>query len=161
MRDLGSPVHSKRFFAAMAEHFGGRLRFIVASLGGQPVGALVAIHHGRSVSVPWASTLRAERRRCPNNLIYWEALRWAIQRGAAEFDFGRSEPQGGTHRFKRGWGAEERPLAWQRLAPDGTPLVLRRTGERPLFQRLSKVWTRLPVGVSAQLGPALRRFLPE
>ena len=110
MRDLGSPVHARRFFQASAERFGDRLRFIVAADGPRPVGGLVAIQTGRRVSVPWASTLRSERRRCPNNLIYWEALRWAVARGAVEFDFGRSPVGGGTYRFKRGWGAEERPL---------------------------------------------------
>ena len=102
MRDLGSPVHAERFFEAAGEHFGSRLRFIVAALDERPVGGLVAIHFGRTVFVPWASTLRSEHRRCPNNLIYWEALRWAVERGAEEFGFGRSAPNSGTHRFKRG-----------------------------------------------------------
>lgn len=161
MRDLGSPVHSEGFFAAMAAQFGARLRFIVARLGERPVGGLVAIQYGGAVAVPWASTLRSERSRCPNNLIYWEALRWAIELGATEFDFGRSEPGGGTHRFKRGWGAEERPLEWQRLSPDGQPLPLNRSRDSPALSRLSQLWTRLPVAWSARVGPALRRFLPE
>jgi FemAB-related protein (PEP-CTERM system-associated) len=161
MRDLGSPVHSERFFAAAAARFGPDLRFIVATLDDRPVGGLVAIHYGRTVSVPWASTLRSERARCPNNLIYWEALRWAIAQGAARFDFGRSPYDSGSYRFKRGWGAEERPLAWTRLAPDGAPLPLRRAGDSAVLRRLAKLWTALPVSVSAVLGPRLRRFLSE
>ena len=95
MRDLGSPVHSERFFSAAAEAFGDRLRFIVTRLGEKPVGGLAAIDFAGAVTVPWASTLREERRRCPNNQIYWEALRWAIERGARKFDFGRSPIGGG------------------------------------------------------------------
>ncbi len=53
MRDLGSPVHSKRFFSAAAEAFGDRLRFIVSKLGEKPVGGLVAIHFAGALSVPW------------------------------------------------------------------------------------------------------------
>jgi FemAB-related protein (PEP-CTERM system-associated) len=161
MRDLGSPVHAERFFAASAAHFGPRLRFIVAMRNDEPVGGLVAIHYGATVSVPWASTLRSERARCPNNLIYWEALRWAIAEGAARFDFGRSPRDSGTHRFKRGWGAEERTLAWTRLAPDGAPLPLRRAGDSVLLERLSRLWTALPVAVSGLLGPRVRRYLSE
>jgi FemAB-related protein (PEP-CTERM system-associated) len=161
MRDLGSPTHAQRFFEAAAEHFGSRLRFIVATLGERPVGGLVAIHFGRTVSVPWASTLRSERSRCPNNLIYWEALRWAIERGAEEFEFGRSAPDSGTHRFKRGWGAEERPLVWARLGRDGASLPLERAGDSALLKTLSKLWTAVPVPLSAILGPRVRRFLAE
>ena len=161
MRDLGSPIHSERFFERASAHFGERLRFIVATLDERPVGGLVAIHFGRQVSVPWSSTLRSERRRCPNNLIYWEALRWAVECGSEVFGFGRSAPDSGTYRFKRGWGAEEHPLAWTRLAPNGSALTTRTSRDSALLRRLSKLWTGMPVPVSAILGPRIRRFLPE
>jgi serine/alanine adding enzyme len=157
MRDLGSPVHSERFFEAAAEAFGERLRFIVTRLGEKPVGGLVAIDFAGAVTVPWASTLREERHRCPNNQIYWEALRWAVERGAREFDFGRSPIGGGTYRFKRGWGAKERPLAWQRWSPAGDRLAAKAAGDSPLLQRLSAIWRRLPVPLTTRLGPQLRR----
>jgi FemAB-related protein (PEP-CTERM system-associated) len=156
MRDLGSPVHPSRLYASVARHFGERLRFVVAHLGSRSVGGLVAFDFAGVVSVPWASTLREERHRCPNNLIYWEALRWAIARGAREFDFGRSPRDGGTWRFKRGWGAEERPLAWTRLDPQGHPLPLGSAEGSALLSRLSDVWRRLPVPVASALGPLVR-----
>jgi FemAB-related protein (PEP-CTERM system-associated) len=159
MRDLGSPVHAKRFFGAMAEAFGERLRFIVAADRRRAVGGLVAIQTGNRVTVPWASTLRSERRRCPNNLIYWEALRWAVARGASQFDFGRSPVDGGTYRFKRGWGAQERPLPWLRLSPQGQPLPLSALGESRTLVGLSSLWSRLPVSLTRQLGPRLRRHI--
>ncbi|MBW2715471.1 MAG: GNAT family N-acetyltransferase [Deltaproteobacteria bacterium] len=157
MRDLGSPVHAERFFSAAAEAFGDRLRFVVTRLGSKPVGGLVAIDFAGAVTVPWASTLREERRRCPNNQIYWEALRWAIERGAREFDFGRSPIGGGTYRFKRGWGAEERPLAWKRLDSQGKRLAPKAAGDSASLRRLSAIWSRLPVWVTTRLGPPLRR----
>jgi len=157
MRDLGSPVHAKRFFEVAADAFGDRLRFIVSRLGERSVGGLVAIDFAGAVSVPWASTLREERQRCPNNQIYWEALRWAIERGAREFDFGRSPIGGGTYRFKLGWGAHERALAWRRLTPAGNPIAAKAAGDSALLQRLSVVWSRLPVPLTAWLGPPLRR----
>ena len=159
MRDLGSPVHAERFFRAAARHFGERLRFVVVRAGVRPVGGLVAIRYAGTVTVTWASTLRSERRRCPNNLIYWEALRWAIAVGAHSFDFGRSTPGSGTWRFKRGWGAEDRPLAWVRLSPSGRPLPLRLADQSPLLRGLSTLWSRLPVTATRALGPSLRRFL--
>jgi FemAB-related protein (PEP-CTERM system-associated) len=160
MRDLGSPVHARRFFAAIAQAFGPRVRFVVTRLGSRPVGGLVAIHFGSQVIVPWASTLRSERARCPNNQIYWEAIRWAIQVGAREFDFGRSPRDGGTHRFKLGWGARERELPWLRLSPSGEALSSTSGPATPsrLLQHISSAWQHLPVPVATFLGARLRRF---
>jgi FemAB-related protein (PEP-CTERM system-associated) len=158
MRDLGSPVHARGFFAAIARAFGERARIVVSCRGERPVGGLVALHYAGVVTVPWASTLRSERASCPNNQIYWEALRWAVGRRARELDFGRSPRDGGTWRFKRGWGAVERPLAWVRLGPDGARLAAGGP-EGPWLRRLSDAWTRLPLGVTAWLGPRLRSHI--
>jgi lipid II:glycine glycyltransferase (peptidoglycan interpeptide bridge formation enzyme) len=43
MHDLGSPVHSKRFFAAVFDGFGSRARVAVVRKGTTPVGGLVAL----------------------------------------------------------------------------------------------------------------------
>jgi serine/alanine adding enzyme len=157
MRDLGSPVHSLGFFREIARVFGDAARFIVTGLAGDPVGGLVAIRFGDTVTIPWASTLRSERARCPNNQIYWEALRWSVEQGARHLDFGRSPRDGGTHRFKLGWGAHERELDWRRLAPDGEARSLALPGGNPALKRLSSLWTRLPVPLATLLGPHLRR----
>jgi FemAB-related protein (PEP-CTERM system-associated) len=159
MRDLGTPAHAIGFYRAAAQAFGDRLRFVVAADGERSVGGLVAIEYARRVTVTWASTLRSERARCPNNLIYWEAIRWAVERGSREFDFGRSPVGEGTYRFKKGWGAEDRELAWVRLSPDGSPVPLAPPGENPTLARLSRWWMRLPLGLATALGPRIRRFL--
>jgi FemAB-related protein (PEP-CTERM system-associated) len=158
MRDLGSPVHAQRFYEVTARVFADRLSVHLAMLNDRPVGGLIAIDFAGTVTVPWASTLRAERARCPNNLIYWEAIRWAIARGAHWFDFGRSPRESGTHRFKLGWGASERELAWVRLGSDGAPTPLRGSAS-PSLERLARAWTRLPVALATALGARLRPYL--
>ncbi len=159
MRDLGSPVHARRFFEAAAQHFGERMRIVVTGLEGRPVGGLVALHYGTRVTIPWASTLRSERKRCPNNQIYWEAIRWATEVGATRLDFGRSPRDAGTWRFKKGWGAEEETLLWTAFAPDlAAPAAILRASASPLMQRVSDQWARLPIGVANALGPRIRRY---
>jgi hypothetical protein len=143
----------------MVQAFGTRLRIIVTRFGGDPVGGLVAIRFGDAVSVPWASSLRAHRHRCPNNILYWEAMRWAIAEGAREFDFGRSPHGSGTHQLKLSWGARERVLSWVRFGPDGRPFELEETARGGLLGKLSAAWTHLPVPLTAAVGPALRRYL--
>jgi FemAB-related protein (PEP-CTERM system-associated) len=158
MRDLGSPVHTRRFFELAARHFGDRLRFIVTIDGERSVGGLVAIRFGPRVWVPWASTLRSERSRCPNNQIYWEAMRWGIATGATDFDFGRSPRESGTHRFKTGWGATEEALEWVLHRPDGAVETAKASSSSRLLEALSQGWTRLPVPVATILGGRIRRY---
>lgn len=157
MRDLGSPVHARRFFVEIMQAFGGSARLVTCRGEAGSVGGLLAIDFAGTVSVPWASTLRSERKRCPNNLIYWEALRWAISRGAGGFDFGRSPIDAGTYKFKKGWGARERPLRWDRWSASGETLTVAGLGDDPVMQRLSALWARMPVGFTRLLGPVIRR----
>lgn len=159
MRDLGTPVHPRRFFEAAAEAFGSRFRFVVTASEGRPVGALVAIAFAGCVSVPWAATYREERARCPNNQIYWEALRWAIAQNARRFDFGRSHRDAGTHRFKRGWGAEELPLYWLCIDGAGSQRVPEAEASRGAFRIASACWSKLPIGLANWLGPHVRPHL--
>jgi serine/alanine adding enzyme len=158
MRDLGSPVHSAAFFRAASREFGERLRFIVTRDERGPMGGLVAIRYGNRVTVPWASTLRSERKRCPNNQIYWEAIRWAVASGAKTFDFGRSPIEGGTYRFKKGWGASDEPLFWFTFFGGGASPPSLESTPSPLVARLSRAWTRLPVPVASLIGARIRRY---
>ena len=113
MRDLGSPVHSKRFFADILATFPDRTRLLCVSLGSTPVAASFVIWHGERIEVPWASALRAYNPLCPNVLLYWEMLKFSIERRFAQFDFGRSTPNEGTFNFKQQWGAEPHQLYWE------------------------------------------------
>jgi FemAB-related protein (PEP-CTERM system-associated) len=159
MRDLGSPAHARRFYEVAADAFGDRLSIHLAQSDDRPVGGLVAIDYAGTVTVPWASTLRSERARCPNNLIYWEAIRWAIARRARWFDFGRSPRESGTHRFKMGWGAVERELSWIRFGPEGEALPTASAGPGAILERLTQIWTRLPVRAATAIGARLRPYL--
>ena len=47
----------------------------------------------------------------PNNLVFWEAIKWACENGYTYFDMGRSGIEGkGLQRSKNGWGGESEPL---------------------------------------------------
>lgn len=161
MRDLGSPVHSRRFFAAIFDTFGEGARLYLTVDGrGCPVAGGVALRFADTVVVPWASALRSARSACPNHSLYWRILCDALEEGARFFDFGRSSEGSGTFHFKRQWGAEPLPLEWSFYDLDG-----RRCEEGYLSARgnphLVELWRRLPLGVANRLGPVLRGRLPH
>jgi CelD/BcsL family acetyltransferase involved in cellulose biosynthesis len=159
MRDLGSPVHGRPFLRAVLEAFGPRARLLVARRAGRPVGGLLALLHGDTCYVPWASSLRAEAAHCPNMLLYWDVLRQACRDGFRRFDFGRSTRDSGTYRFKRQWGAAEVPLYWYRLPLRGQAPAPPGEDERLAFA--GRLWRRLPLGLTRWLGPRLRRLLSQ
>lgn len=160
MRDLGSPVHSIGFLRAMLDVFGDRARLVSVRKDGHPIGGLIAIAHGDTVTVPWAACLHAHFALCPNMLLYWDTIRAACLHGARRFDFGRSTRGAGTYRFKRQWGAVERPLFWYRL-PIGASRAAPADDRHDHAANLVRMWRRLPLTLTRCVGPYFRKYLVQ
>jgi serine/alanine adding enzyme len=158
MRDLGSPVHALAFLGAVVGGFGSRARVVLVKKGSETIGGLVAVAFKDRLIVPWATCLKEHFALCPNMLLYWETIRTACVEGFARFEFGRSTRQSGTYQFKRQWGAQEEPLLWYRIpiAPRRSSPDFDRSASRDL---LARMWQRLPLGVTRQLGPHIRKYL--
>lgn len=152
MRDLGSPVHARRFFAAILQEFSDTARLLIVRDGSRAVAGGVCMRFRDTVLVPWASSLRQWRSRCPSNLLYWEVIRSACENGLRWLDFGRSSPGSGTYRFKMQWGGIEERLHWE--TSDRPSLV---DTEHPMSRLMIRAWQRLPVRVTKVVGPLLRK----
>lgn len=157
MRDLGSPVHSKKFFRLVASTFGDQARIALVYCRHQPVACGLVLGHGRVLANPWASALKRFNHLSPNMLLYWFMLEYACDQGYEFFDFGRSTPDEGTYKFKQQWGAEPQPLYWYYIGEGGG-----HAGENSQKTRLSfavKCWQKLPVSVTKVFGPTLRKHI--
>lgn len=155
MRDLGSPVHSRQFFAAIFEEFAESAQLMLVRKGKQTIGGAVCLCFRDSLIVPWASSHRAYFSLCPNNLLYWEMLRWGCEHGYRRFDFGRSSPQSGTYHFKKQWGTIEAPLHWQCLSRKQGQAAMPHA-DATKYQWLMQAWRRLPLSLTKIVGPWLR-----
>lgn len=159
MRDLGSPVHSRRLFEAILLNFGAQAQiYITRDAQGQAVAGGVAIHSGDTVTVPWASSLRSARSSCPNHSLYWRILQDAVAASSNVFDFGRSTEGTGTYRFKKQWKAEPEPLIWSSFGGDGK-VQEPKTLDPRRNRRLAQTWSRLPLPLANALGPRVRKHL--
>jgi FemAB-related protein (PEP-CTERM system-associated) len=159
MRDLGTPVYTKRFFVEVLRAFPMEARVFCVRLDGRPVAASVVVAHRGTVEVPWASSLREFNHLCVNVRLYWEMLQDGIDRQARVFDFGRSTPDEGTFHFKRQWGAEAVALHWEYVLREGDALP-DLSPKNPKFRLLIDVWKRLPLPISRVLGPHVVRHIP-
>lgn len=159
MRDLGTPVYGRSFFRNVLETFPGTTRLISVVLGDRTIASAFLTWYRDTLEVPWASSIRDFREMCPNNLMYWEAIRFAVNNGSKIFDFGRSTPGEGTYHFKKQWGAEAHQLYWDYLLSEGDelPEVNR---ANPKYQSAIRIWQRLPVALTRLVGPHIVRNIP-
>ena len=161
MRDLGSPVHSRRFFQAMLTWLPEVARtLIIRDRTGRAVGAAVCLFFRDTIMVPWVSSLREAFSLCPNFALYWEVIRTGCREGYRTLDLGRSFRHAGTFEFKRQWGGRPHALPWIFLdVVPGAPAPVDRDAGR--YRRLVEAWKRLPVPVANALGPWIRRQVPN
>lgn len=159
MRDLGTPVYGAGFFREVLATFPNETRVFSVRLNGRPVAASLVHWHRGTIEVPWASALREFNALSPNVFLYWQMVRFAVERGFRTFDFGRSTPDEGTYHFKKQWGAEPRELVWEYWTREGNP-VPEINPKNPKFARAITTWQRLPVKVATALGPFIVRNIP-
>ena len=153
MRDLGSPVHAAELFRSLIDSESLNTGIIVIYLHGKPAGAAVVLLHNETLYNPWASSLRSCRPSCPNMLLYWSMLEYAIANHCSWFDFGRSTPGAPTCRFKIQWGAGMEPLVWH---------VFSRKPQSwdPRSESLeNENWKSIELERSRREGPALRKWI--
>lgn len=157
MRDLGTPVYPRRFFAGLLAELGEDCTVVVVRLRGAPAAAALLTHFRDRTEIPWAASLHELRATSVNMRLYWECLAQAIARGSRVFDFGRSTVDAGTYRFKVQWGGVPRPLYWiYPLETTAAPAAAR----KGLIGRAQAGWSRLPLSVANALGPMISPGLP-
>ncbi len=160
MRDLGTPILGPEYFRGVLDAYGEDAGVLVVEAGGEPAGTMFVIEHAGVAADPWASSLRRFFALCPNQVVYWEALRRAIARGMTRFDFGRSQPGSGTFRFKEQWLARPVPLYYQYvLGSAARPPTLE--DQKHAFALAVRLWQHLPVPVAGTLGRQVKRLFPE
>lgn len=159
-RDFGTPLHNKGFFKKVLEEFSERAGIIVAKYHGKVIAGMLYIHCRGVFSDPWASSMRQYNKLCPNNLLYWEAIKYACKNGFEYFDFGRSTINCGTYNFKKQWGAEPVQLNYQYFLNKANEIPVHNAHDNK-YQLAINIWKRLPMVIANTIGPRVVRHLPE
>jgi FemAB-related protein (PEP-CTERM system-associated) len=160
MRELGTPVYSKSFFAEIFKALGADTRICLVRHQGKPVAATFLTAFRDTIESLWSSSRRQFAGMEPNALLNWSILRFAGDRGYRIFDFGRSTIGSGPHNYKLQWGSQEVPLYWDYWSPknNGEPGLGRANPKYDIFMRL---WRKLPLRLTKLLGPSIVRCLPH
>lgn len=158
MRDLGTPVHSRRFYEVIADTFGESVWFGCAYFNGEVVSGGCGFVWRDEMEITWSSSLRQHVGVRPGYLLHWSFLERAAQEGLRIGNFGRSTPGSGTHEYKQQWGGRDEQLWWYFRSATGATST-----PTPQDSNLSwgpRLWRRLPVSVATHLGPMIVRSIP-
>lgn len=159
MHELGSPTHSKRWFECICHLFGSEATIGIVEYEKEPIGAGITLRSNRSVAIPWAATVSRYNRLSPNMLLYWNLLRLSCDEGAEVFDFGRSTFGEGTFKFKAQWGAQPYKLDWHQYTESGPANINQSASPGSLRKLAESTWRKLPLSVTTQIGPRIRKYI--
>jgi FemAB-related protein (PEP-CTERM system-associated) len=158
VRNLGTPVLPKRWFAAVKAAFGDACDVLTITKDRQLIASVMSFYFRDQVLPYYGGGTEAAREVKGNDFMYWELMRRACERGVRVFDYGRSKLDTGSYHFKKNWGFEPEPLAYEyhlvkaKAIPDVNPL-------NPKYRLFINLWQKLPLGASQLIGPLLARSL--
>jgi FemAB-related protein (PEP-CTERM system-associated) len=155
----GTPPLPKRYFEALRSTFGPDAEVLtVTDAAGRPLSSVLSFYFKDEVLPYYAGDAVEARQLAANDFKYWELMRRACERGVKVFDYGRSKRGTGPYDFKKNWGFEPAPLAYEyRLyrrtsIPENNPL-------NPKYRALIALWRRLPIRVANAIGPHVVKSL--
>ena len=159
VRNLGTPVFSRRYLEALRSEFGHDCRVLMIRQGEEDVAGVMSFYFRNEV-LPYygGSIARARFIRGCNHFMYWDLMRRSAEEGITVYDFGRSKRDTGPFEFKKHWGFEPQPLPYEYFlvnsdqVPDVNP-------NNPKYRLLVNAWQRLPLPLANLLGPPLARSL--
>jgi CelD/BcsL family acetyltransferase involved in cellulose biosynthesis len=151
-RRQGVPVQPRRFFHLLWERLvePGLATTLLAYRGDTPVAGALFLHWNGTAVYKYGASDPAHWALRPNNLLFWEAIRAACERGDRLFDLGRTDlANEGLRAFKSGWGAREEPLVYAYAGAPPHRERSRLAGPLGLAIRRSPLWLCRAVGAAA------------
>jgi len=148
----GTPVYARRYFHDLRAAFGTDCEFYFVYRDGEAVASLLNFYFRDEVLPYYAGSSGQGRDGETHPFMYWSLMNHAAARGARLFDFGRSPQGSGGYAFKKNFGFEPEPLAYEyrliraKHAPDPDP-------KSPKYALMVSTWRKLPRWVANRVGP--------
>lgn len=104
---LRSLDYYKRMLEAYGEDY---LRIYIAEHEGEALSGAIALNYGGKLFYIYGASSNEKRNLMPNYLMQQTMIRWAIETGCAEYDFGgvfEMDKSNGLYRFKEGFCKQE------------------------------------------------------
>jgi len=158
VRNLGTPVFSKKYFATLLEVFAEDCGVTTISKNDETISSVLSFYFKDEVLPYYGGGTSAARGLKANDFMYWELLKQSGETGVKYFDYGRSKQGAGSYSFKKNWGFVAEPLFYEyylvksKSIPEVNP-------NNPKYKYFIDIWRRLPLSVANFLGPFISRSL--
>ncbi|MES2822426.1 MAG: FemAB family XrtA/PEP-CTERM system-associated protein [Pseudomonadota bacterium] len=159
MRDLGTPVYSKDWFANILSAPEIKSAILMVYMDENPVSAGFLVGNDVMLEIPWASTIQSANVKNANMWMYRCILSYAIAEGYKYFDFGRSTMGAGTYKFKKQWGAIAYQHYWYYILADGKQKP-ELNPDNPKFKMFIYLWKLMPIWLTTIIGPQIIKHIP-
>ena len=152
-RDLGSPTHSKAFYANILQQHKTCSKLVVMYDEEKPIAAALLIWVDNTLFHPFAGSLKSYNKTSVNNALYWHIIQFAYNKQLTKFDMGRSHKNQGTFRYKRSWGAAPIPLYYHYFLGENGKLP--KKTDHIFYRFATSVWKYMPHKLANLIGPKL------
>jgi FemAB-related protein (PEP-CTERM system-associated) len=158
VRNLGTPVFARRYFEELKREFKDECEILLVVDRGRAVAGVMSFYFRDEVLPYYGGGTREARDLAANDVMYWEVMRRACERGSRIFDFGRSKVGTGSYQFKKNWGFPAMPLhyLYQLRRGEALPAL---NPLNPKFRLFIAIWKRLPLAVANRIGPHIVRHI--
>ena len=106
-------VRPKAYFEKLLTQLGNHARLYMAFYEGTAIAGTIAVQYGNKVSYVYGASADIYRNLMPNYLLQWDMMKWGLETGCEEYDFGgvagdldETNPLYGLYKFKKGFNSE-------------------------------------------------------
>ena len=157
MKKFGSPQHSFNFFGNMLKLMGKNFVGFNCYKDKKMVGSLIMLNYNKSGYIAFNVSKTEYRNFRPNDLLYWVAIKWAINNNLKSIDMGQVDKNSsdsraiGLYKFKKKWLGDlyDRIYFYYSFSK----FKEKNEGKKDKLKRLRNVWRKLPLFITKRLGP--------
>lgn len=158
MKRLGSPAPAREFFEAIMKKLGQEVKLltVIDNESGGVIGGMFLFLSKDTVFYQWGGCLAEYNKKYVNNFMYWEAVKFSMQKGFRFLDLGRSPFDSGTYKFKQQWGADPVQLKYYRFCRSQK---YSKPVKKDDLSALVSVWKAMPGFIADAAGKILIKYV--
>jgi lipid II:glycine glycyltransferase (peptidoglycan interpeptide bridge formation enzyme) len=148
MRAFGTPQHSYDFFSNLLNIMNKNFRGLNCYKDGNLIGSLIVFYTKDYMYAAYNFSERNYLKYQPNDILYWEMIKWAIRKNIKYFDFGQTEINAeegshaaGIYKFKKKWlgNLYERPYFYLSFGPEE-----KISDKKKGYEKAIEIWKKTP-----------------
>lgn len=159
VRNLGTPVFSKKFFKLLVETFKDSAEVYTVFHNNKAVASVLTLYWKGTVYPYWGGGLEEARDLKSFDVMYFKLMSHAAaNKNCSVFDFGRSKKGTGAYSYKKHWNMEIIDIRYRYHLVGANELPnLSPTNSK--YALLINTWKKLPLPISQLIGPHLSKYL--